>query len=84
MGDSNSSHGPSEKMSKLNLFCLPRICIVDYTIQILGSTNKQINALFAIRSEQDNNIINLYTMMTIICAWFKPYVTNIDNWHELV
>jgi hypothetical protein len=34
--------------------------------------------------EQNNHIIHLYTMTTIICVWFKTYMTNTDKWHELV
>ena len=33
--------------------------------------------------EQNNHIINVYTMITIMCVWFKTYMTNTDKWHEL-
>jgi hypothetical protein len=29
-------------------------------------------------------LLHLYTMITIICVWFKTYMTNTDKWHELV
>ena len=49
--------------------------------------DKQTNAIFVNQwhsCEQNNHIINLYTMITIICVWFKTYITNTDKWHELV
>ena len=48
---------------------------------------KQINSLLANQwcpCKQNNRIINLYTMITIIYAWFKTYMTYTDKWHELV
>jgi len=44
-------------------------------------TNKQTNVLFANQwrpYEQNNHIINLYTMITIICVWFKTRMTNTE------
>ena len=44
---------------------------------IYQQTNKQTNVLFANQwrpYEQNNHIINLYTMITIICVWFKTCI----------
>jgi len=47
--------------------------------------DKQTNAIFVNQwhsCEQNNHIINLYTIITII--WFIRHITNTDKWYELV
>ena len=61
---------------------------INTCLQTTKQTNKQTNTLFTNQwrpYEQNNHIINVYTMIAIMCVWFKTYNVydkHTDKWHE--